>query len=150
MSSTLKTCFKCLRAKPLAEFYVHKQMADGHLNKCKECTKSDVRYHRKDNLEKVRSYDVARAKAPQRRAKNVARTRGRRAKGDGYMAAHNAVARAIKSGNLQRSPCQMCGTENHVHAHHDDYSKPLEVMWLCPIHHRARHDFLAYIEQETF
>jgi hypothetical protein len=51
--------------------------------------------------------------------------------------AHGLVAAAIQSGNLVREPCEVCG--NNAEAHHEDYSKPLDVTWLCKKHHAARH-----------
>src|SRR4051794_27601008 len=44
--------------------------------------------------------------------------------------AHTAVARAIADGRLTKGACEVCG-EERADAHHDDYSKPLDVRWLC-------------------
>lgn len=52
---------------------------------------------------------------------------------------HTAVGKAVREGILVRKPCQVCGAGKGIHGHHDDYSKPLDVKWLCPTHHRARH-----------
>lgn len=57
-------------------------------------------------------------------------------------AAHQAVAYALRHNHLSKKPCQECGRMK-VHAHHDDYSKPLEVRWLCPRHHTERHRIAA-------
>ena len=48
------------------------------------------------------------------------------------------VRTRIKRGLLQRLPCEVCG-EAKAQAHHDDYSKPLDVRWLCPKHHKEVH-----------
>lgn len=56
----MKKCFKCGIVKPLSEFYKHKGTKDGHLNKCKECTKADASKHFKDNRERYREYDKLR------------------------------------------------------------------------------------------
>lgn len=54
------------------------------------------------------------------------------------VAAHIAVNHATRSGRLASQPCEKCGRHD-AQAHHDDYSKPLDVRWLCPPHHRAEH-----------
>lgn len=140
-----KECFKCKSVKPLDDFYKHSQMADGHLNKCKECAKNDVHRHREQNLEKVRSYDRERSKNKKRIAAAYEVTKAWRQADSRRMAAHNAVARALKSGQLQRLPCEQCGEPKSV-GHHDDYDKPLQVRWLCQPCHVKWHKSLTKTE----
>ena len=52
--------------------------------------------------------------------------------------ARRGLAKAVKQGSIERRPCEECGASS-AEGHHEDYSKPLEVRWLCPLHHRAVH-----------
>jgi hypothetical protein len=53
--------------------------------------------------------------------------------------AHRVVNYWLRKGRLVKTPCADCGTTNRLHAHHEDYSKPLDVIWLCAFCHYARH-----------
>ena len=52
--------------------------------------------------------------------------------------AYKAVWTALRRGQLQKQPCEICGKER-VDAHHPNYAHPLEVRWLCRKHHIAAH-----------
>ena len=134
---TIKKCFKCLCEKPLEAFYKHSMMADGHLNKCKECTKNDVAKHKQENLEKVRQYDKMRASMPHRISKTAQVVKEYRKTFPERAKANAMVAYALRNGKLSRGSCVVCGAK--AVAHHPDYSKPLDVVWLCQPHHKQEH-----------
>jgi hypothetical protein len=52
--------------------------------------------------------------------------------------AHVAIYRAVKRGTIMPAPCEVCSAQNSQ-AHHPDYKQKLNVMWLCPQHHRDVH-----------
>jgi hypothetical protein len=142
--ASVKTCFKCLSSKPLADFYRHAQMGDGHLNKCKECTKRDVHQHRAGNLDMLREYDRRRASLPHRVALRARVVSEWKAAHPERRAAHVALGNAVRAGRIARLPCLVCG--ERAEAHHPDYSRPLDVVWLCPAHHAQTH---ALTKKET-
>ncbi len=66
---TNKKCFKCNKVKSLSEYYTHPRMSDGHLNKCKECTRKDVKGRSVTESEKVKAYDKLRYRTNIKRIK---------------------------------------------------------------------------------
>ncbi len=140
-----KECFKCGAMKPVEEFYKHIGMRDGYLGKCKECTKNDSNQHRADNLDSCQEYDRKRANLPHRVAlrKEVTRTwveDGRQAESqrryrDKYPEKYHArtmLGNAVRDGVVVKPiHCSKCGAEANLEGHHEDYSKPLDVQWLC-------------------
>lgn len=127
-----KRCFKCGDIKPLSEFYVHREMGDGHLNKCKQCARKDATRHRGNKLDEYRAYDRARGNRQSRSYIGEYRKRF-----PNKHKAHQAVASALKSGAISAEPCFVCGGK--AEAHHPDYDAPLSVVWLCPPHHKQAH-----------
>src|SRR3990167_4269956 len=132
----MKQCRKCLVSKFLQEFYMHKQMGDGHLNICKECVKERVRNFGRSPA--GREYDRERFKKKKRKKWIIRYQRIRRAREHEKFLARGRLSRAVKIGKIIRKVCQKCG-DPKVQGHHPDYSKPLEVIWLCGVHHRELH-----------
>lgn len=146
----MKTCKECGIKKPMTEYYIHKQMTDGHLNKCKSCVRSRVSVYSKKNAEYYKKYDEQRAKLPHRVAARKAYSQTEQGKlatkkaHQNYVknyplrrAASIIVGNAVRDGRLQKLPCFICGKE--AEAHHPNYEKPLDVIWLCNQHHREVH-----------
>jgi hypothetical protein len=159
-----KICKSCGLEKPLIDFYKHKEMSDGYLNICKECKKRYANEYRNINLEKVHQYDRNRPNAKERTEKNkltLAQDPIRRKKyqdlknnwgRQNYIKrkAHNYVKRAIEKGLLIKPlHCELCGATERIEAHHENYNKPLDVIFVCSTCHHKIHKFKRILERKA-
>jgi len=168
-----KKCFKCEKILPHSEFYKHSKMGDGLLGKCKDCTKSDVRRHREENLERIRAYDRARGNLQHRvearkayqkteaykasHAKSLAKWASTNktvpivspVAGPKKKIANTAVGNAVRDKRLIPWPvCSLPECNAKPEAHHPDYDRPLDVVWLCKKHHHQAHKLFRTLERE--
>jgi len=134
----MKECKKCGATKALDDFYRHPGNRDGRQGKCKECAKAAVRANYRKRRNAKREYERARQQKPERRRKKLEYQRQYRERYPEKTRARARVWKAIRDGRLIRQPCEHCGDEL-AQAHHPDYSKPLEVMWLCVTCHYKEH-----------
>lgn len=132
-----KDCFKCGKHLELSEFYAHPMMADGHLNKCKECTKRDVSTDRAAKREQYSEYERLRNQSEKRKEKRREGRRKHDRRNPQKARARRMLTNAVKDGKIERKPCTFCG-ETKSQAHHEDYSKPLDVIWACFKCHREK------------
>lgn len=126
----VKRCCVCKEEKELDAFHRDRSKKFGRAGGCKPCLKKrrkewhdnnpgvhaeKTRRWREKNVEKNAEKDVKyNMKYPERKT------------------AVNAVGIAIMSGKIIRAEkCEQCGSERNIQGHHEDYSKKLEVMWLC-------------------
>ncbi len=141
-----KECFKCKRVLDLTEFYKHPQMKDGHLNKCKECTKKDVSEKYYSEHESRAEYERKRNKTPHRKAQVIKYMRKNREDNPEKYKARSVVSGAIKTNKLVRpNHCSICNELCKPHAHHEDYSRPLDIVWVCVRCHRAITDGIIHV-----
>lgn len=116
----VRKCKKCNEEKPISEF---ERCEDWTRNTCRQCRLvKDAKYFQKHKEKKLLQYK-ARGENPVEAFKRKAR-----------MIYRNALTR----GEIVRKPCEVCGDEK-THGHHTDYSKPLQVNWLCRKHHYEKH-----------
>jgi len=109
------------RANDRAYYWANRDKKLAYLAKYKDARREEIN-------EKQREY----------LAKNRDKFLGR--KEDALVAsARHALNYAIKSGLVHKGPCAVCGTTDNIRGHHDDYHKPLDVVWLCQKHHTIEH-----------
>lgn len=150
-----KICRKCNNELPINEFYEHKQMADGHLNYCKNCVRERIKKYKENNIEIIREFDRNRPNAKERAKKQREERKNNPISFKRYMecqnkwnaknkykkTAHSKLRSAILSGKvIKKNYCTICGkTECSIEGHHYDYSKPLDVIWVCTECHGKLH-----------
>ena len=153
----MKTCKRCGEDKPLSGYHKNKSSKDGHQLYCKPCNNGSAMAWAKRNPSSMKAihlrHYVNNADARRNSARDAATPesrkkyrdenrdtinrgqRARRARNREKPAAYRLVREAIKAGDLANPDrCEMCESPS-VLAHHEDYSKPLDVNWLCrPCH----------------
>ena len=167
-----KTCLKCGCSKAIGDFYKSASKHDGLRSECKDCTKEYtgrpgvrarrlaylrrwqsspqhldyMRVYRQKNRQRIRDINARslkkRRRDPKVRQKRLEYQRCYR-KTPRSLLLHGAatmVMAAIRLGMIQKEPCRVCGGPSQ--AHHHDYTKPLEVTWLCRKHHMENHAIL--------
>lgn len=135
-----KRCTKCGETKAVEEFNRHHDRKDGLQTRCRPCQALATRESRRRHSDHANAVSRARRKREGEKRKLQQRKQRHRDRKD-KTPARRATLLAIRKGVLVRpDACGKCGaTERAIHAHHTDYSKPLEVEWLCPPCHADAH-----------
>ena len=139
-------CKSCGLEKDPSLFYKSDQKT------CKECVKARVRNNREEKADYYREFDKKRANNLERvqaRKDYLSTEAGKKSKQKAVQkykeknpkkrAAHVITGNAIRDWKLVKGLCEVCGTDENIVAHHSDYDRPLDVTWLCAMHHTEWH-----------
>lgn len=121
-----KICISCKTLLPLSHF-TFRTDRQKYRNQCNKClyqqNKSSIKKYQQNNRDKVIKSTINwRKKNPKKR--NV----------------HNILQYHVKVGNIIKPDiCENCKLEKILQGHHENYNKPLDVIWLCPECHKDKH-----------
>lgn len=138
-NSTYKTCAKCGESKVVGDFYPHPSTPGALARRCKQCARAATMESRAKKRGEIleRQRLQQREVSPEVRAIRNARRAEYRKLAPERISASQALNVAVRAGKILPLPCFVCGEK--AEAHHPDYSRPLDVVWLCPSHHREAH-----------
>lgn len=141
-----KRCARCGETKSLDSFHRNRARTDGRQTFCKECNSAGARAWERTNRQRAAANKRQWGRVNRDRADEIAKRK--RERYPEKERARNALNHAIKRGDLKRpTHCEECGGRGEptadgrspLQAHHADYSKPLEVEWLCSKCHGSLH-----------
>lgn len=137
---TAKVCISCGQQKPEGDFYKNKNMKDGRINKCGSCYRKQCTDYRRATLEKRRQKEVERSRARNQTDKQKGAVCLWKSENRAFVLAQKKLQYAVISGLVSRWPvCAVPDCERKPEAHHPDYDRPLDVVWLCRSHHQQAH-----------
>jgi len=119
----MRKCTKCKKLLTILNFY--KETNGRWKSWCKRCCNDYINNWRKKNPERFKHNN--KVKQQRYRDKNPLKTHAR-----------NAIKKALREGQLHKTPCEIC-YKRKVEAHHSNYLEPLQVRWLCMKHHKELH-----------
>lgn len=136
-----KKCSKCGTEKPVEDFLSEKKALDGLKAECGDCLRVRSRNFSRNNRDAIRERNAAAMTEEKRQKRNEDARSKYHSMTDEQRIRRKARAKLfyfLSEGRIKKLPCEVCGNQE-VEAHHDDYSKPLEVKWLCIKHHGVVH-----------
>jgi hypothetical protein len=141
-----KRCWVCKETKTVDLFYKNRSNLDGLTGCCKECEKQKVKeryrtYHSK-HIERFRKHYEDNKETVRERQRNTSKRLWKiwYEKNKEKHTARAKLRYAVGTGKLQRpTKCTRCPSTEKIQGHHPDYTKPLEVIWLCHKCHEYEH-----------
>lgn len=135
-----KTCKCCKRSKPIGQFSRHRLSKDGHVHRCKACTAA-AKEKPKGRTPEQSQREREQAAEPHRRVANRIAVQSWSERHPEAVAARRRLRQAVAKGHVTPAPCcqERDCSERKLDAHHANYSRELEVLWLCRQHHRQIH-----------